>query len=209
MAHRNVGRSIPYLKIEQVGCHRESPDGSFTKNILSLAKPILPDLAYAVITPNCEIGVGIGIQRLRKFLTVNHILTDTDYPDFDSDNRARWPASRAKRFDAQAECNFVRRRSDRRSGESDPGSNYYCNRKRSLIYFLIVEIKAVDPATVARLSGIFAPIQDEIAVGPLEVVQGSIPWELTGVYLRTAWRARVRAGRFGGGLGPGIYIILN
>jgi carotenoid cleavage dioxygenase-like enzyme len=67
--------------------------------------------------------------------------------------------------------------------------------KRSLIYFLIVEIKAIDPATVARLSGIFTPIQDEIDVGPLEVVQGSIPRELTGVYLRTAWRAGVRAGR--------------
>ena len=96
MAHRNVGRSIPYLRIEQVGCHRESPNGSFPKNILSLAKPILPDSASAVITPIYEIGVGIGIQRLRKFLTVNHILMDTDYPDFDSDNRARCPASRAK-----------------------------------------------------------------------------------------------------------------
>ena len=96
MAHRNVGRSIPYLKIEQVGCHRESPNGSFTKNILSLAKPILPDLAYAVITPNCEIGVGIGIQRLRKFLTVNHIVMSTDYPHFDSGYTARCPASRAK-----------------------------------------------------------------------------------------------------------------
>ena len=85
MAHRNVGRSIPYLRIEQVGCHRESPNGSFPKNILSLAKPILPDLAYAVITPNCEIGVGIGIQRLRKFLTVNHIVMATDYPHFYSD----------------------------------------------------------------------------------------------------------------------------
>ena len=67
-----------------------------------------------------------------------------------------------------------------------------------------MEIKAVDPATVARLSGIFAPIQDEIDVGPLEVVQGSIPRELTGVYLRTAWRARVRAGRSGGGRRPGL-----
>ena len=75
MAHRNVGRSIPYFKIEQVGCHRESPNGSFTQNILSLAKPILPDFACAVITPICEIGVGIGIQRLRKFLTVNYIVT--------------------------------------------------------------------------------------------------------------------------------------
>lgn len=84
MAHRNVGRSIPYLKTEQVGCHHESPNGSITKNILSLAKPILPDLAYAVITSNCEIGVGIGIQRLRKFLTVNHIVMSTDYPHFDS-----------------------------------------------------------------------------------------------------------------------------
>jgi hypothetical protein len=84
MAHRNVGRSSPYLKIEQVGCHHESPNGSISKNILSLAKPILPDLAYAVITSNCEIGVGIGIQRLRKFLTVNHIVMATDYPHFDS-----------------------------------------------------------------------------------------------------------------------------
>ena len=95
MAHRNVGRSIPYLKIEQVGCHRESPNGSFPKNILSLAKPILPDLAYAVITSNCEIGVGIGIQRLRKFLTVNHIVMATDYPHFDSGYTARCPDSMA------------------------------------------------------------------------------------------------------------------
>jgi hypothetical protein len=57
-----------------------------------------------VITPIYEIGVGIGIQRLRKFLTVNHILMDTDYPHFDSGYTARCPASRAKRFDAQAEC---------------------------------------------------------------------------------------------------------
>ena len=85
MAHRNVGRSIPYLTIEQVGCHHESPNGFFAKNILSLAKPILPDFAYAVNTPICEIGVGIGIQQLRKFLTVNHIVMATDYPHFDSD----------------------------------------------------------------------------------------------------------------------------
>ena len=85
MAHRNVGRSIPYLTIEQVGCHHASPKGFFTQNILSLAKPILPDFAYVVITPICEIGVGIGIQRLRKFLTVNHIVMATDYPHFDSD----------------------------------------------------------------------------------------------------------------------------
>ena len=85
MAHRNVGRSIPYLTIQQVGCHHESPKGFFNKNILSLAKPILPDFAYAVITPICEIGVGIGIQRLRKFLTVNHVMMATDYPHFDSE----------------------------------------------------------------------------------------------------------------------------
>jgi hypothetical protein len=72
-----------------------SPNGSFTKNILSLAKPILPDLAYAVISPNCEIGVGIGIQRLRKFLTVNHIVMATDYPHFDSGYTARCPDSTA------------------------------------------------------------------------------------------------------------------
>src|SRR5262245_23740661 len=80
MAHRNVGRSIPYLKIEQVGCHRESPNGSVTQSILSLAKPILPDFPYTVIPPIYEIGVGIGIQRLRKFLTVNPIVMATDYP---------------------------------------------------------------------------------------------------------------------------------
>ena len=47
-----------------------------------------------------------------------------------------------------------------------------------------MEMKPVDPASIAYLNGIFAPIQDEIDVGPLEVVQGPIPRELTGVYLR-------------------------
>jgi carotenoid cleavage dioxygenase-like enzyme len=46
-----------------------------------------------------------------------------------------------------------------------------------------METKPVDPASVAHLNGIFAPIQDEIDVGPLEVVQGSIRRELTGIYL--------------------------
>lgn len=104
MAHRNVGRSIPYFKIEQAGCHRDSPKGSFMQNTLGLAKLILADFAYAVITSICEIGVGIGIQRLRNFLTMNHIVMATDYPDFDSGYTARCPASRAKRFNAQAEC---------------------------------------------------------------------------------------------------------
>jgi hypothetical protein len=45
--------------------------------------------------PNCEIGVGIGIQRLRKFLTVNHIVMATDYPHFDSGYTARCPDSTA------------------------------------------------------------------------------------------------------------------
>jgi carotenoid cleavage dioxygenase-like enzyme len=70
------------------------------------------------------------------------------------------------------------------------GSNYYCNKKSSLIYFAVVEMKPVDPASVAHLKGIFAPIQDEIDVGLLEVVQGSIPRELTGVYLRNGPNCR-------------------
>ena len=59
-----------------------------------------------------------------------------------------------------------------------------------MIYFLIAEIKAVDPATVARLSGIFAPIRDEIEVWPLEVVQRAIPRELTGIHLRNGPNCR-------------------
>ena len=54
MARRNVGKSIPWLKLEQVGCHRELPDDSFSQNIFSFEKPLLPDLACAVITPVCE-----------------------------------------------------------------------------------------------------------------------------------------------------------
>jgi carotenoid cleavage dioxygenase-like enzyme len=53
-----------------------------------------------------------------------------------------------------------------------------------------VEIKAVDLASIAHLSGIFAPIQEEIDIGPLEVVQGAIPRELTGVYLRNGPNCR-------------------
>ena len=53
-----------------------------------------------------------------------------------------------------------------------------------------MKIGPVDPASVAHLSGIFAPIQDEIDVGPLEVVQGSLPRELTGVYLRNGPNCR-------------------
>jgi carotenoid cleavage dioxygenase-like enzyme len=53
-----------------------------------------------------------------------------------------------------------------------------------------MEMKPVDPASVAHLNGIFAPIQDEIDVGPLEVVQGVIPRELTGVYLRNGPNCR-------------------
>jgi hypothetical protein len=45
-----------------------------------------------------------------------------------------------------------------------------------------MEMKPVDPASIAHLNGIFAPIQDEIDVGPLEVVQGSFPREHTGIY---------------------------
>lgn len=37
-----------------------------------------------------------------------------------------------------------------------------------------MEMKPVDPASVAHLNGIFAPIQDDIDVGPLDVVQKSI-----------------------------------
>jgi hypothetical protein len=41
-----------------------------------------------------------------------------------------------------------------------------------------MEMKPVDPASIAHLSGIFAPIQDEIDVGPLEVVQDRFPVNL-------------------------------
>jgi carotenoid cleavage dioxygenase len=51
-------------------------------------------------------------------------------------------------------------------------------------------MKPVDPASIAHLSGIFAPIQEEIDVGSLEVVQGAIPPELTGVYLRNGPNCR-------------------
>jgi carotenoid cleavage dioxygenase-like enzyme len=53
-----------------------------------------------------------------------------------------------------------------------------------------MDMKPVDPASVAHLKGMFAPIHDEIDVGPLEVVQGSIPRELTGVYLRNGPNCR-------------------
>jgi len=41
----------------------------FAKIILSLEKPILPDFAYAVITPVCEIGVGIRHTAAEKVPT--------------------------------------------------------------------------------------------------------------------------------------------
>ncbi|MDZ7731729.1 MAG: carotenoid oxygenase family protein, partial [Acidimicrobiia bacterium] len=41
----------------------------------------------------------------------------------------------------------------------------------------------VDPATVPQLQGIFAPVHDEVD-GDLEVVQGKIPDDLVGTYLR-------------------------
>ncbi len=42
----------------------------------------------------------------------------------------------------------------------------------------------VDVASVPQLNGIFAPILDEIDAGPLDVVEGEIPADLTGAYLR-------------------------
>jgi|GEM_PF-3234338 carotenoid cleavage dioxygenase-like enzyme len=56
-----------------------------------------------------------------------------------------------------------------------------------------MEMKPVDPASIAHLNGIFAPIQDEIDIGPLEVVQGSLPRELTGIYLRNGPNCRFPA----------------
>jgi carotenoid cleavage dioxygenase-like enzyme len=53
-----------------------------------------------------------------------------------------------------------------------------------------MEMKPVDPVSIAHLNGIFAPIQDEIDAGPLEVVQGVIPRELAGVYLRNGPNCR-------------------
>jgi carotenoid cleavage dioxygenase-like enzyme len=44
--------------------------------------------------------------------------------------------------------------------------------------------QVVDTASVPQLNGIFAPIVDEIDAGPLEVVAGEIPADLTGAYLR-------------------------
>lgn len=41
----------------------------------------------------------------------------------------------------------------------------------------------VDPTTVPQLQGMFAPVVDEVD-GPLEVVQGAIPGDLAGAYLR-------------------------
>jgi hypothetical protein len=43
----------------------------FRKIILSLEKPILPDFAYAVITPVCEIGVGIRHTATEKVPTMS------------------------------------------------------------------------------------------------------------------------------------------
>lgn len=42
----------------------------------------------------------------------------------------------------------------------------------------------IDPSTNPHLSGIFEPIQTELAVDDLEVVQGAIPSDLDGTYLR-------------------------
>jgi carotenoid cleavage dioxygenase-like enzyme len=53
-----------------------------------------------------------------------------------------------------------------------------------------MEMKPVDPASITHLNGIFAPIEDEIDVGPLEVVQGSLPREHTGIYLRNGPNCR-------------------
>jgi hypothetical protein len=56
MAHRNVGRSIPSLKLEQVECHRELRRDHFSQNIFTFEKPLLPDFGCAVITPVCEMA---------------------------------------------------------------------------------------------------------------------------------------------------------
>lgn len=53
-----------------------------------------------------------------------------------------------------------------------------------------MEMKPVDSASIAHLNGIFAPIQEEIDVEPLEVVPGAIPRELMGVYLRNGPNCR-------------------
>ena len=42
----------------------------------------------------------------------------------------------------------------------------------------------VDITTIPQLNGIFAPTLDEIDAGPIEVVEGAIPADLTGAYLR-------------------------
>ena len=59
MAPRNVGRSIPSLKLEQVECHRELRRDHFSQNIFTFEKPLLPDFDYAVITPFVKWGVSI------------------------------------------------------------------------------------------------------------------------------------------------------
>ena len=49
------------------------------------------------------------------------------------------------------------------------------------------EMRPVDVESVAHLNGIFAPIHEQIS---LKVVQGSIPRDLTGVYLRNSPNCR-------------------
>ena len=51
-------------------------------------------------------------------------------------------------------------------------------------------MRPVDVESVAHLNGIFAPIHEQIDVHPLKVVQGSIPRDLTGVYLRNGPNCR-------------------
>lgn len=53
-----------------------------------------------------------------------------------------------------------------------------------------MSMKPVDPGSVAHLRGLFEPVQSEIDIGPLEVVQGAIPRKLTGIYLRNGPNCR-------------------
>ncbi len=53
-----------------------------------------------------------------------------------------------------------------------------------------MDMKPVDPESVANLRGLFAPVQTEIDAGPLDVIQGAIPRELNGVYLRNGPNCR-------------------
>lgn len=48
----------------------------------------------------------------------------------------------------------------------------------------------VDVASIPELNGIFAPTNSEIDAGPLGVVQGAIPRDLVGAFLRNGPNSR-------------------